>query len=200
MKEKYPNGLRVAMKRAGLGHTELAEKIRTSKQNVQRWADGERKLPIPRAAQIAPYVDSTAAELILADMSGIQRVPVLDEVSAGRLSAPNSQILIEDVPLLAFTDLGRGAFFALRVKGNSMDRVSPDGSVIIVDRADTQLVAGKPYVFSEKGGEATYKLWRPGEPAYLEPNSWDNTNKPVFIKRMKDLTVLGRVRRTILDL
>jgi hypothetical protein len=102
--------------------------------------------------------------------------------------------------LLAFADLGRGDFFALQVEGTSMDRISPEGSVIVVDRSDKQLVGGKPYIFSLKGGEATYKLWHPGDPAYLEPSSWDASNKPQFVKRMKELFVIGRVRRTLMDL
>jgi SOS-response transcriptional repressor LexA len=139
-------------------------------------------------------------ELLLPGGGSIQRVPLLDRVQAGKLTAPSSQIPIEDVPLLAFADLGRGDFFALQVEGTSMDRISPEGSVIVVDRSDKQLVGGKPYIFSLKGGEATYKLWHPGDPAYLEPSSWDASNKPQFVKRMKELFVIGRVRRTLMDL
>lgn len=129
----------------------------------------------------------------------ITEVPVLDWVSAGRLAEPNSQIPVEDVPLLAFADLGRGDFFALTVQGTSMDRISPDGSVIIVNRSDKQLVSGRPYVFAIRG-EATYKIWQGGDPPYLEPSSWDAAHKPIFIKKAKDLEVVGRVRRTLKDL
>lgn len=125
-------------------------------------------------------------------------VPLLEWVSAGRLAAPASQIPIEDVPLLAFTDLGRGDFFALRVDGDSMNRVSPDGSIIVVNKADRTLVPDKCYVFSVKG-EVTYKLWN-AEPVYLAPFSTNESNKPIFIKQKRDLEVIGRVRRTILDL
>lgn len=126
-------------------------------------------------------------------------IPVLDWVQAGRLTETESQIPIEDVPLLAFADLGRGDFFALTVKGNSMDRISPEGSTIVVNRADRQLVSGRPYVFAVRG-ETTYKIWQGGDPPYLEPASWDNSNKPIFVKKKKDLEVIGRVRRTLLDL
>jgi SOS-response transcriptional repressor LexA len=126
-------------------------------------------------------------------------VPLLDWVSAGRLAESRSQIPVEDVPLLAFADLGPGDWFALTVEGTSMDRVSPNGSKIVVNRMDRELVAGRPYVFWTREG-ATYKLWRPGDPVYLEPHSWDASNKPIFIKRRKDFEVVGRVRRTLLDL
>jgi SOS-response transcriptional repressor LexA len=129
----------------------------------------------------------------------LQRVPLLSWVSAGKLNDAESQIPVEDVPLLAFADLGRGEFFALRVEGDSMDRVSPNGSVIVVDRAGRDLVAGKPYVFWHRTEGATYKLWQP-DPPRLEPYSWNAANRAIFIKRKGDYDVIGRVRRTVLDL
>lgn len=200
MKDKYPNGLRDAMSRTKVGPTELAAAISSTKQSVQRWRDGERKLPIEMAEKMATALSTTVGELVLGARSGVQRVPLLDRISAGNLAAPTSQIPVEDVPLLAFADLGRGEFFALRVEGTSMDRVSPEGSLIVVNKADRQLVAGKPYVFWTPKEGATYKRWRPGDPSYLEPDSWDNSNKPIFIKKLKDLQVIGRVRRSFLDL
>lgn len=125
-------------------------------------------------------------------------VPVLDMVSAGKLADLSTQIPAEDVPLVAFADLGPGDFFALRVVGDSMDRISPEGSLIVVNRADRDLVAERPYVFSLRG-EATYKLWQP-RPPHLAPHSWNAANKPIFLKGMKGLEVVGRVRRTVLDL
>jgi phage repressor protein C with HTH and peptisase S24 domain len=65
------------------------------------------------------------------------------------------------VPLLAFADLGRGDFFALTVEGDSMDRMAPEGATIVVNQADRTLVAGKPYVLSDRGA-VTFKLWKPG--------------------------------------
>lgn len=129
-----------------------------------------------------------------------QRVPLLDTVTAGKLKAPSSQIPLEDVPLLAFADLGRGEWFALKVESDadSMDRVSPEGSVIIVNRADKTLVTGKFYVFAVKG-KTTFKMWPGGSNNYLEPYSTNPANKPVFYKK-NELEVIGRVKRTVLDL
>lgn len=126
------------------------------------------------------------------------QVPLLSWVSAGKLAEPASQIPVEDVPLLAFADLGRGHFFALKVQGDSMDRVSPDGSIIVVNRDDRTLIPGKAYVFAQRG-ETSYKIWRP-DPAHLAPLSTNPTHQPIFIKNKRDVEVIGRVRRTLLDL
>lgn len=123
-------------------------------------------------------------------------VPLLSMVSAGKLS----EAVIDDADdTIAVSGLGKGDFLALRVVGDSMNRVSPEGSVIIVDRGVKDLVSGRYYVFSHRG-EATYKIYRSGDPAYLEPYSTNPENRPIFVKGKRDLHIVGRVRRTILDL
>jgi SOS-response transcriptional repressor LexA len=199
MVQIYRNGLAAAMKRLGIGPTALAAEVGTTKQNIDRWARGERKLTVPWAEKIAPVLQTTAGELLLSDGGGIQRIPLLDWIQAGRLTNTRSQLPMEDVPLLAFADLGRGEFFALRVHGASMDRVSPDGSVIVVDKSDKTLLAGRFYVFAVRGA-TTYKRWQAGKPSYLAAFSTDPAEGPIFIEKRKDFEVVGRVRRTMLDL
>lgn len=147
--------------------------------------------PAPAAARAAPAVEKPGKRMTL--------VPKIDFVTAGKLKNPTSQIPVEDVPLLAYADLGRGEYFALTVEGDSMDRVSPEGSTIIVNKSDRQLVNGKCYVFSHRG-ETTFKMWQAGENPHLAPFSTNPANKPIFFKRKSDLEVIGRVKRTVLDL
>jgi SOS-response transcriptional repressor LexA len=127
----------------------------------------------------------------------LRQVPLLSWVSAGKLVDTGEPTPVADLPLLAFADLGRGDYFALKVAGDSMDRVSPDGSIIIVDRADRERVAGRFYVFARRG-EATYKRWR-RDPPRLEPFSTNPANEPIFVSE-DGFEVVGRVRRTVLDL
>lgn len=131
----------------------------------------------------------------------VVQIPLLDQVTAGALKNPSSQIPVEDVPLLAFADLGRGRFFALRVEADSdsMDRVSPPGSVIVVNKDDRDLRSGRCYIFSIDG-ETTYKMWQEGDPSYLAPYSTNPTHKPIFIRKKRGFEVIGRVKRTVLDL
>lgn len=129
----------------------------------------------------------------------VTEVPLVSWVSAGRMADASTQVPLRDVPLLAFTDLGAGDYIALRVTGTSMDRLSPEGSVILVNRADKLLQAGKAYVFSVRG-EATYKRWRPEPYARLEPFSTDPAHEAIFVEDEEELEVVGRVKRTVLDL
>lgn len=189
--------VRDALKRAKIGQAELARRLTESlgrsidRAAVNKMVSGGRDLAADELLMIS--------EITGVPVPGTTNVPLLDWVSAGRLVEPSSQIPVEDIPLLAFADLGRGDYFALKVQGTSMDRLSPEGSTIIVNRADRELVSGKPYVFLADG-ETTYKRWQGGDPPYLEPHSWDGTHKPIFIKRKRDVQVVGRVRRTLMDL
>lgn len=192
-----------------LGPVEAAEQIAGLERNyIRDLVEGKKesfsqsKLPLVAEAlrwSVTELLGGTDATQVRAS-SKVTRVPLLDSVTAGKLKAPTSQIPVEDVPLLAFADLGRGEWFALKVDGDSMDRVSPDGSRIVVNRADRTLVSGKPYVFSDRG-ETTYKLWRPDPPRFA-PFSTNPTHEPIYCKSRKDAEgmVIGRVKRTVLDL
>lgn len=75
MKGKYPNGLAAAMARHPIGATELGRLIGTSKQNISRWADAERKLPPEWATKIAGVLDVSRESLIFPDHPDLSRVP-----------------------------------------------------------------------------------------------------------------------------
>lgn len=124
-------------------------------------------------------------------------VPLVSWVSAGRMSESEAQPRADT--FLSMPDLEPGDYIALKVQGDSMNRISPDGSVIVVNRRDQRLVSGQPYVFAIRG-EATFKLWRPGPPPRLEPYSTNPANEPIFPDKRRKLFVVGRVRRTLLDL
>lgn len=191
----------------GIGPIEAAGKVDGLERNyIQDFLKGKkRSFSTAKLPLVAQALGWTVAELQPVEprrVSGanprITMVPLLDRITAGRLRSPASQIPVEDVPLLAFADLGRGEFFALQVEGDSMDRYSPEGSIIIVNKAERDLVNGRCYVFS-LNGETTYKMWQGGDVPYLAPHSTNSSNKPIFFKK-RDLEVIGRVKRTILNL
>lgn len=131
----------------------------------------------------------------------VQRIPLISWVSAGRLAAQVDQELIEpeDGVFAALSGLPHSRYFATSVRGDSMDRISPEGSILIVDANDTEPRAGRAYIFSI-GGEATYKLFQPEPVLRLQPYSTNPRNEPIFPKDLSELAVVGRVVRTFLDL
>lgn len=84
---------------------------------------------------------------------------------------------------------------ALKVDGNSMNRVAPDGAIIIIDYSDKSLVSGKYYVikYDNKG---TFKRYR-SNPDRFEPESTE-LHDTIFPDG--DLEVVGRVVKVLNDL
>lgn len=183
---------------------DLASDLKVAQATVSRWIDGSD----PRGATRDKIMAYARAKGIIGDESPRQRrgasasrfitIPVISWVSAGKLADMAVDLPASEVPKIAVADLGDGDFFALRVSGSSMDRISPDKSLIIINRAERALQEGKPYVFAVRG-EATFKLWR-ATPARLEPFSTDPSNEPIFLDKRQSITVVGRVRRSMLDL
>lgn len=162
---------------------------------VNKMVNGERDVSARELVAIERITGHPAPTEVTAEMA---RVPLISWVSAGVLADASTQVPIEDLPILAFTDLGVGEYFALRVEGDSMDRVSPDGSIIVVNRAERDLLPNRFYIFNARG-ETTYKRWHE-QPPYLAPFSTNLQHEPIFLNRRRDIEVIGRVRRTVLDL
>jgi SOS-response transcriptional repressor LexA len=124
--------------------------------------------------------------------AGIVRVPLVSWVEAGDLAdaiepyAPGDAA--EWVPVVHAHD----NLIALRVKGQSMDRIAPEGTIVIVDLDDRALVDGRHYVFRHDG-RATFKTWRKGPPERLEPQSTDPDYQPIL--PVDGVEVVGRVIR-----
>ncbi len=123
--------------------------------------------------------------------------PLLEKVSAGDLLAPLSQIDVATAKRVYFADLEDGEYFALTVEGDSMNRISPEKSTILVNKSNQQLVGGACYVFEHQGG-TTYKMWDAKAKSLL-PQSTNKRWKPISVKK-GDFRIIGRVRRTVMDL
>lgn len=195
MKGKFPNGLRSAMERRNVGPTELARSAETSKQNIQRWADGDRQLDPSWAERLAPLLGTTPEELIFPHRHQLTiQVPLISWVSAGRLTTVDCVTSVDIERYLTTVDLPTGDWIALEVRGDSMDRIAPDGAFIVVNRSEKHLIDGKYYVFGAENGEATFKRYR-ANPPRLQPYSFNPDHETIYPK--DGMGVVGRVRRVI---
>ena len=124
------------------------------------------------------------------------RIPILTWVSAGAVALEDGQ---QDI--IGETDMSgldpRGRWIALRVEGDSMDRISPPGSLIFVNLNDRRLVTNACYIIANDGGAATYKRFRANPPRF-EPVSTNPAHEPIFPDG--EPAVIGRVRRTVLEM
>jgi len=123
-------------------------------------------------------------------------VPIISWVAAGRFAAAEATPG-ESAEKTPQAGLPRGQWIALRVEGDSMDRISPPGSTILVNAAEKELVPQGLYVIATEDGESTYKRYR-SNPDRFEPVSFNGQHEPLFPNA--PIRVIGRVRRTLLDL
>lgn len=135
MKEKFPNGLKAAMSKAAIGSTKLAKLSGTSKQNISRWADGERRLVPEWAEKLAPLLDTTADKLLLINPmeTGSFSVPIMGFIGAGGEIMPEyEQVPPEGLDQIDLPFPVPPEIIALGVKGISMMPAYKDGDAVLV--------------------------------------------------------------------
>lgn len=141
MKGKYPNNLRKVMEAAGVRAAELARSADTAPQNIQRLADGERKLTREWAEKLAPFIPGAApADLIFAAEVKAAGAAVVGLIGADARA-----------DVVVFGEAGEGAAYdysaplppnfkegvvALEVRGESMRNVARDGWLVYYDSDD----------------------------------------------------------------
>ena len=151
----------------------LAEVLRVS---VEWLATGDGNIAFPDTPPTQPKL----------------RVPLISWVSAGAMAFPD--LAEETLGWVEESGLDpNGDWIALRVVGDSMDRISPPESVIFVDRKDQVLVPNGCYVISNGDGEATYKRFR-SNPMRFEPVSTNSEHEPIYPTR--EPLIVGRVKKS----
>jgi SOS-response transcriptional repressor LexA len=178
----------------------LAEKLRLQRETAQALAE-QRIAAAREQAKRKLAFHKTAAEEVVVEtgeqpkLSAIS-VPLITWVSAGKMAFPD--VSDETIGHVRDGDLDpTGDWIALKVVGDSMDRISPPDSVIFVDRADKVLVPNACYVISSNDGEASYKRFRPN-PMRFEPVSTNPAHEPIYPTR--EPLIVGRVKKSMIEM
>ena len=176
---------------------DLGVKISTYNSHERAGEPGARGYDADDAKRYARRFGVSASWLLTGEGEGAEGVPLISWVSAGEMETPDGVDLGADVERIPSPNLPKGNWIALRVVGDSMDRISPPDSIIFVNRADRRLVANGCYVIATPDGEATYKRYRPS-PDRFEPVSVNPAHEQFFPDGMPK--IVGRVRKSILDM
>ena len=169
--------------------------------HYQNYGDHERgRIQIsPEHAKVYARAFKTTPEYILygqVDSPVDSQVGLISWVAAGELSEIINNFQPGDAEGWIDYPAKHDKIFALRVKGGSMNRVSPEGSIIIIDANQIEMTSNRLYVVGI-GDEATYKRYR-ANPPRLEPDSTDPGHETIFLDG-QDYQPLGRVLRTMMD-
>lgn len=196
-------GARIRAARLGRGWSQkqLADAIGKEQTTVSSWERGRTEPGRDDVVRITSKLGIPLAdvEFALRDSQprAIRDIPVISWVSAGTVSEIG---VLSEIPenSMVVADLPPGDYFATDVKGDSMDRISPEGSRIIVNTSDRRLIPGKAYIFSLRG-ETTYKFYQGVPVRRLEPFTTNPANKTIFLTS-DGWSVIGRVVRSYIDL
>lgn len=200
------------LKEVGKTHDDLADKLGRSRTIITRLLASNSavkasqirplaevlEVPVSEILHRAGFVGRQAAD-ILASIEGSTQLEIVDEplvyvpliswVEAGLLREVADPYEAGSAEEYIAMNYPRESLIALRVHGESMNRLAQEGSTIIVDYEDRDLVSGKLYVFKTADGEAAFKRYR-SNPVRFEPVS---TEEHDTIFPSGDWFVVGRV-------
>ena len=176
---KFPNGLQAAMTKKKIGPTALARLVDESKQNVDRWAKGLRRLQPEDAAKLAPHLDASVRDLLLLEELGDAPAGRPTTKIAGRAGADTDGriVFIDGDGDLGEVEIPEGATedsVAIEVNGYSQGFIA-DGCLIFyteVHAAPTDDMLGTIVVIGTDDGEVLLKkLLRGSKPGLFDLES-----------------------------
>lgn len=147
-----------ARKRRKISRKEIADFLQVHETTIKRYEDGNtKKLPTDRLEKIAKYLN-TSIEYLMGweeeQKSQGLKIPVLGTVAAGiPISAVEDILDYEEVPI---SWQNQGEFFALRIKGDSMQPRMESGDVVIV-KQQSDANSGDTVIALVNGDDATCK-------------------------------------------
>ena len=142
----------------GMSMSELARRVGTAKSAISRYFKGTREFPLNKVGEFASALHTTPDFLLGMEYEpqasqGLQ-IPVLGTVAAGiPISAVEDILDYEEIPL-AWQN--QGEFFALKIKGDSMEPRMESGDVVIV-KQQSDANSGDTVIVLVNGDDATCK-------------------------------------------
>nr|DAR83746.1 MAG TPA: Repressor protein CI [Caudoviricetes sp.] len=142
----------------GMSMSELARRVGTAKSAISRYFNGTREFPLNKVEEFASALHTTPDFLLGMEYEpqtsqGLQ-IPVLGNVAAGiPISAVEDILDYEEVPQ---SWESQGEFFALKIKGDSMEPRMESGDVVIV-KQQSDANSGDTVIVLVNGDDATCK-------------------------------------------
>nr|DAH39847.1 MAG TPA: Repressor protein CI [Caudoviricetes sp.] len=194
---------KIAEARIAKGWTQkdLAKKIGTTQQQIARYESGDNDVKSSVLVKMSNAMGVTISYLLGMENAALPNNSTIDVPLYGSIAAgePIEMMEVEDsqpVPIKVHEKFPDA--FLLRVEGDSMNRILPNGSYALIDPAQKEPISGKPYAVCVNGFDATIKRVRRLNNGFeLVPDSTDPTYVPKVFNYNEPgtdpVTVIGRV-------
>lgn len=186
---------------AGMTQAQLAEKLDVTRATVTQWESGWSQPRMGKVEMLADIFSVPLSALLDVDQkeqlsSGFVEIPLYGAIAAG---TPIEMIAVEDTfPVPDKVHEKHPDAFLLKVVGESMNKILPNGCYALVDPCEDVEVNGQPYAVCVNGYDATVKRvdklangfrLRPdsNDPTYAEKTY--NYNEP----DTEQITIIGKV-------
>lgn len=193
-----PARIKSAREDLKLTKRELAKRIGVHESSINKYEKGLVDIPLSKISELARVLKVTEAYLMGWEEKSEQppqglQIPVLGNVAAGiPISAVEDILDYEEIPL---SWQSQGEFFALRIKGDSMQPKIDDGDVVIV-RQQSDANSGDTVIALVNGDDATCKKLQKTENGIMLVSTNPNylpmffTNEEIVTK---PVVILGKV-------
>ncbi len=197
------SGYKIAEARIAKGWSQqdLAEKMDTTQQTIQRYESGSRDIKSSVLIKLSAVLGVTISYLLGMENTSIPNndmveVPLYGAIAAG---TPIEMIPVENSqPVPSEVRRRYPSAFLLKVEGDSMNKILPNGCYALVDPCEAVEHNGAPYAVCVNGYDATIKRVNKLNNGFeLAPDSNDPTySKQVFNYNepgTQTITVIGEV-------
>lgn len=200
--EEFGSNIAKARNAKGWSQQQLADIMGTTQQTIQRYESGARDLKSSVLIKLSAALGVTISALLGLEplpspkSSDFVDVPLYGSVAAG---TPIEMIPVDEThPIPARVHEEYPDAFLLKVRGESMNRVIPNGCYVLVDPCDVVDHDGDPYAVCVNGFDATVKRVHRLENGFeLVPDSTDPTFRATVYdygeEGTEEITVIGRV-------
>ena len=195
------NKIKEARKAKGWTQQDLAERMGTTQQTIQRYENGSRNLRASVLANLSRVLDVTVAYLLgMTDENDVVEqpvnVPLYGTNAAGNPLETQSTEAFHPIP----SEVHRRwpDAFLLRIEGESMNRILPNGCYALVDPCTEIDFDRQPYAVQVGDSDATVKrVHMIADGFELLPDSTDPTFRPMVYSSADqsegNLSIIGRV-------
>lgn len=198
----FPKVLTNLIEKSGYSDAEIGKRLGVNRSTISRWKSGEQSPPLPKIREIAIFfgvhptifVDERISELPKL-IGTSQLVPLYGSIAAG---VPLEMIeVIEYIEIPLNVALRYPKAFLLKVNGDSMNKIVPNGMYALIDPTD-DIKNGDPVAVNVDGFEATLKrFYQLHNTIVLEPESYNPEHKPQIFdcttSECEEIKVIGKM-------